>query len=155
MDIASPARATPLATLTIPPAAIPNQPGPDVAVSFSPDGHLLASASNGGTVVLRNIADPLPGQDRHAPRPRPAAGAGQLLPERRARVLRRRSMLTMVEDSITVTQWNVTGPSALARLTTSTLSSVGTGPVARISADGRTWAGARTTGDTVALSALP
>ena len=60
----------------------------------------------------------------------------------------------MVEDSITVTQWNVTGPGAVARLTTSTLPSIGAGPVA-FSTDGRTLAGAHTTGDTVALSALP
>ena len=60
----------------------------------------------------------------------------------------------MVEGNSTVTQWNVTGPSAVTRLTTSTLSSIGAGPVA-FSADGRTVAGAPATGDTLALSALP
>ncbi len=155
-NIASPARATPLATLTIPPAAIPNQPGPDVAVSFSPDGHLLASASDGGTVVLWNIADPAhPARTAtlHAPVPPPPAPVS-FCPNAALAFSADGHMLTMVEDSITVTQWNVTGPSALARLTTSTLSSIGAGPVA-FSADGRTLAGARTTGDTVALSALP
>jgi hypothetical protein len=62
--------------------------------------------------------------------------------------------LTTVEDSTTVTQWNVTGPGAVTRLTTSVLSSIGDGPVA-FSADGRTLAGAHTTGDTIALSLLP
>ena len=56
-NIADPARVTHLATLTVPPQAVPNQPGPDVALSFSLDGHLLASASDGGTVVLWNITD--------------------------------------------------------------------------------------------------
>ena len=154
-NIADPARATPLATLTIPPPAIPNQPGPDVAVSFSPDGHLLASASDGGTVVLWNIADPAhPARTAtlHAPVPPPAPV--NFCPNAALAFSADGHTLTMVEDSITVTQWNVTGPGAVARLTTSTLSSIGAGPVA-FSADGRTLAGARTTGDTVALSALP
>ena len=155
-NIADPARVTPLATLTIPPPAIPNQPGPDVAASFSPDGHLLASASDGGTVVLWNIADPAtrPGPPRSTP-PSPAAGPGPgTSPDVALAFSADDHTLTMVEDSITVTQWNVTAPGAVARLTTSTLSSIGGGPVA-FSTDGRTLAGARTTGDTAGLSALP
>jgi Tol biopolymer transport system component len=154
-NIADPARATPLATLTIPPPTIPNQPGPDVAASFSPDGHLLASASDGGTVVLWNIADPArPARTAtlHAPVPPPAPV--NFCPNAALAFSADDHALTMVEDSITVTQWNVTAPGAVARLTTSTLSSIGGGPVA-FSTDGRTLAGARTTGDTVGLSALP
>ena len=50
-NIADPARVTRIATLT-------RQIGGVPAVSFSPDGQLLASGSDGGTVILRNIADP-------------------------------------------------------------------------------------------------
>ena len=50
-NIADPARATRIATLT-------RQDGDVSALSFSPDGHLLASASERGTVALWNIADP-------------------------------------------------------------------------------------------------
>ncbi len=154
-DIADPARATPLATLTIPPPAWPNQPGPDVAVSFSPDGHLLASASDGGTVVLWNIADPAhPARTATLYAPVPPPAPVNFCPNAALAFSADGHTLTMVEDSTTVTQWNVTGPGAVTRLTTSTLSSIGAGPVA-FSADGRTLAGARTTGDTIALSALP
>jgi len=138
------------------PAKIVDLPGPGGvgAVQFSPDGRILAS-SYGGTVALWNIADPAhPARTAtlHAPVPPPATV--NFCPNAALAFSADGHTLTMVEDSITVTQWNVTGPGAVARLTTSTLSSIGAGPVA-FSADGRTLAGARTTGDTVALSALP
>ena len=50
-NIADPARATRIATLT-------RQAGDVSALSFSPDGHLLASVSERGTVALWDIAGP-------------------------------------------------------------------------------------------------
>ena len=154
-DIAGRARVTHLATLTVPPPAVPNQPGPDVALSFSPDGHLLASASDGGTVVLWNIADtahPARTATLHVPVP-PQAPVNST-PDAALAFSAGGHTLTMVEDSSAVTQWNVTRPGAVTRRAASTLSSIGAGPVA-FSADGRTLAGPRATGDTVALSAIP
>jgi len=153
-NIASPARAARIGTLTIPPPATPSQPG-DVAVLFSPDGHLLASASDNGTVALWNIADPAHPANTatlHAPVPSPAPV--NFCPNAALAFSADGHTLTTVEDSTTVTQWNLTGPGAVTRLTTSTLSSIGDGPVA-FSADGRTLAGAHTTGDTLALTPLP
>lgn len=119
------------------------------------DGHLLASASDGGTVVLWNITDtahPARTATLHAPVP-PQAPVNST-PDAALAFSAGGHTLTMVEDSSTVTQWNVTRPGAVTRLATSTLSSIGAGPVA-FSADGRTLAGSRATGDTLALSALP
>ncbi len=62
--------------------------------------------------------------------------------------------LTMIVGSSTVTRFNVTGPGAVTRITTSTLSGIGAGPVA-VSPGGRTVAGAPAAGDTLALSPLP
>jgi WD40 repeat protein len=154
-NMANPARATPLATLTVPPPATPNQPGPDVAVSFSPDGHLLAGASDGGTVVLWNIADPThPAKTATLHTPVPPPAPVNFCPNAALAFSADGHTLTMAEDSTTVTQWNVTGPGAITRLITSALSSIGAGPVA-FSTDGRTLVGARTTGDMVALSEFP
>jgi WD40 repeat protein len=153
-NIASPARAARTGTLTIPPPAAPSQPG-DIAVSFSPDGHLLASASDSGTVVLWNIADPAHPANTatlHAAVPSPAPVT--FCPDAALAFSADGHTLTTVQDSTTATQWNVTGPGAVTRLTTSILSSIGDGPVA-FSADGRTLAGAHTTGDTIALTLLP
>jgi WD40 repeat protein len=147
-NAADPARVTPIATL-------PGQGGDVAALSFSPDGHLLASASDNGTVVLWNIADPAHPANTatlHAPAPSPAPV--NFCPNAALAFSADGHTLTTVEDSTTVTQWNVTGPGAVARLTTSTLSSIGDGPVA-FSPDGRTLAGAHTTGDTLALTLLP
>ena len=147
-NAADPARVTPIATL-------PGQGGDVAALSFSPDGHLLASASDNGTVVLWNIADPAHPANTatlHAPVPPPAPV--NFCPNAALAFSADGRTLTTVEDSTTVTQWNVTGPGAVTRLTTRFLSSIGDGPVA-FSADGRTLAGAHTTGDTIALSLLP
>ena len=141
------------------PAKIVDLPGPGGvgavgAVQFSPDGRILAS-SYGGTVALWNIADPAhPARTATLYAPVPPPAPVNFCPNAALAFSADGHTLTMVEDSTTVTQWNVTGPGAVTRLTTSTLSSIGAGPVA-FSADGRTLAGARTTGDTVALSALP
>jgi WD40 repeat protein len=123
-------------------------------VLFSPDGHLLASASDSGTVALWNIADPAHPANTatlHAPVPSPAPV--NFCPNAALAFSADGHTLTTVEDSTTVTQWNVTGPGAVTRLTTSILSSIGDGPVA-FSADGRTLVGAHTTGDTLALTLL-
>jgi WD40 repeat protein len=147
-NAADPARVTPVATL-------PGQGGDVAALSFSPDGHLLASASDNGTAVLWNIADPAhPAHTAtlHAAVPSPAPVS--FCPNAALAFSADGHTLTTVEDSTTVTQWNVTGPGAVTRLITSILSSTGDGPVA-FSADGRTLAGAHTTGDTIALSVLP
>jgi len=147
-NAADPARVTPIATL-------PGHGGDVAALSFSPDGHLLASASDNGTVVLWNIADPAHPANTatlHAPVPPPAPV--NFCPNAALAFSADGRTLTTVEDSTTVTQWNVTGPGAVTRLTTSILSGIGDGPVA-FSADGRTLAGAHTTGDTIALSVLP
>jgi WD40 repeat protein len=155
-NIASPARVTRIAALTIPAPPVPSQLGP-VAVSFSPDGHLLASATDGGTVVLWNVTDPAhPARTAtlHAPAPPAPTVSASLWPNAALAFSADSHTLTMVDDSITMTQWHVTGPGAVSRRTTSTLAGIGGGPVA-FSANGRTLAGARTTGDTVALSALP
>jgi hypothetical protein len=50
-NVADPARVTHITTLT-------GHAGDVTALSFSPDGHLLASASGGGTAVMWDVADP-------------------------------------------------------------------------------------------------
>ena len=127
-----------------------------MALSFSPDGHLLASASNNGAVVLvEHCRHGSPGHHRHAPPHRPAAARPQGgFPDVALAFSAGGHTLTTIADNTTVTQWNVTGPGAVTRITTITGHSIGAGPVA-FSADGRTVAGAPATGDTLALWALP
>ncbi len=151
-DIAGPARITHLATLSLPPPASPVQPGPDVALSFSPDGQLLASANDDGTVVLWNVADPAQPARTATLHPNvpPAGPSGDVALAFSAGG----HLLTMIAGNSTVTRLNVTGPGAVTRITTSTLSNIGAGPVA-FSPGGRTVAGAPADGDTLALSALP
>ncbi len=151
-DIAGPARITHLATLTLPPPASPAQPGPDVALSFSPDGQLLASANDDGIVVLWNVADPAQPARIATLHPNvpPAGPSGDVALAFSAGG----HTLTMIVGGSTVTRFSVTGPGAVTRITTSTLSNIGAGPVA-FSPGGRTVAGAPAAGDTLALSPLP
>jgi len=151
-DIVGPARITHLATLTLPPPASPAQPGPDVALSFSPDGQLLASANDDGMVVLWNVADPAQPARIATLHPNvpPAGPSGDVA----LAFSVGGHTLTMIVGSSTVTRFNVTGPGAVTRITTSTLSNIGAGPVA-FSPGGRTVAGAPAAGDTLALSPLP
>jgi len=127
------------------------------AVLFSPDGHLLASASDNGTVVLRNLADPaaavITATGRFPASPPPPPGAG-LLPGAALAFSASGHTLTTIAGNSTVTVWNVTGSGGLTRVTTITTDSIGSGPVA-FSSSGRAVAGAPTTGDTLALWTLP
>ena len=149
-NLADPARVTRIATLT-------GQAGGVSAVSFAPDGHLLASASDGGTVVLRNLTDPaapvitatlrftippsqVPGMTTGADVALAFSAGGRTL--------------TTIANNTAVTLWNVTDPGAVSRIATVTGYRIGAGEVA-FSPDGRTVAGAPTTGDTLALWTLP
>jgi WD40 repeat protein len=150
-NITSPAR---IATLTTPPPVTPGQPE-DLAVSFSPDGRLLATASDSGTVILWNLtrpAHPVRTATLHVPVPPPAPAS--FCPNAALAFSADGRTLTMAEDSTALTQWNLTTPSAVTRLTTSTLTGISAGPVA-FTADSRTLAGARSTGNTITLSAVP
>jgi len=149
-NVADPARATRIATLT-------GQAGGVSAVSFSPDGQLLASGSDGGTVVLRNVADPAAPvitATLHftiAPPRFPGMATG---PDVALAFSADGRTLTTIADNTTVTRWNVTGHGAVSRITTITGNSIGAGEVA-FSPDGRIVAGAPAAGDTLALWTLP
>jgi WD40 repeat protein len=151
-DIAGPARITHLATLTLPPPASSAQPGPDVALSFSPDGQLLASANDDGTVILWNIANPA--QPARIATLHPNVPPGGPSGDIALAFSAGGHTLTMIVGNSTVTQFSVTGLGAVTRITTSTLSSIGAGPVA-FSPGGRAAAGAPAVGDTLALWTLP
>ena len=148
-NAAHPARVTRIATLA-------RQVGGIAALSFSPDRHLLASASDNGAVVLWNVA----GQARPAITatlrltvPAPPAQQGDF-PDVALAFSAGGHTLTTIAGNSTVTRWKVTGPGTATRISTITGNSIGSGPVA-FSAGGRTVAGAPVTGDKVALWALP
>jgi WD40 repeat protein len=149
-NVADLARATRIATLT-------GQAGGVSAVSFSPDGHLLASASDGGTVVLRNLAEPaapvLAATLRFTvPPPQfPGIATG---PDVALAFSADGHTLTTIAGNTAVTLWNVTGPGAASRITTVTGHRIGAGEVA-FSPGGRIVAGAPAAGDTLALWTLP
>ena len=149
-NVADPARATRI-------TALAGQAGGISAVSFSPDGQLLASASDNGTVILRNVADPatpvITATLRFTVPPSQFPGPGTGADVALAFSASGRT-LTTIAGNTTVTLWNVTDPAAVSRITTITGDSIGAGEVA-FSPGGRTLAGAPVTGDTLALWTLP
>jgi eukaryotic-like serine/threonine-protein kinase len=150
-NVADLARVTRVATLT-------GQAGGVSAVSFSPDGQLLATGSDGGTVILRNIADPAAPvitatlRFTIAPPRFPGIATG---PDVTLAFSASGRTLTTIADNTTVTLWNVTRPGAASRIiTTTTGDSIGAGEVA-FSPGGRIVAGAPAAGNTLALWTLP
>jgi len=106
-------------------------------------------------VVLRNVADPaapvITATGRFPASPPPGAG---LLPGAALAFSASGHTLTTIAGNSTVTVWNVTGSGGLTRVTAVTTDNIGSGPLA-FSPGGRAVAGAPTTGDTLALWALP
>jgi eukaryotic-like serine/threonine-protein kinase len=151
-NVTDPARLTQIAVLPAPGGV--NQVN---SVAFSPDGQLLASGSDSGTVILRNIADPATPvitATLHftiAPPRFPGMAAG---PDVALAFSSSGRTLTTIADNTTVTLWNVTRPGAASRITTITGNSIGAGEVA-FSPGGRIVAGAPAAGDTLALWTLP
>ena len=148
-DVTDPARVTRLTILT-------GQAGRVSAVAFSPDGQLLASGSDGGTVILRDVADPAAPVITATLRVTIAPPRSGMVPGPDVALAFSASghTLTTIAGNTTVIVWNVTNPRAVARITTITGNSIGTGEVA-FSPGGRVLAGAPAAGDALALRALP
>ena len=122
------------------------------ALAFSPDGHILASADDDGTVVLRDVTSPAA--------PAVLAVLHLAAPARAdfnwydANIEIAFSAdgrtLTAVAGNTEVTRWDVTSPRAATALFTATSNSLGSGAVA-FAPGGSEIAGPPTAGDTLAL----
>ncbi len=161
-NVAGPARPAQIPARPTEIAVLSAYPGGVSAVVFSPDGHLLASASDSGTVVLRSLADPaapvITATLRFTVPPAQFPGPGTSPDVALAFSVGGRTLTTIAGNTgVTlwnVTEWNVTDPGAVSRITTITGDSIGEGAVA-FSPGGRTLAGAPTSGDALALWTLP
>jgi WD40 repeat protein len=125
------------------------------ALAFSPGGHILASASDDGTVVLRDMANPaapavLAVLRLAIPASADFSQAGSNIEI--AFSADGRTLTAIAGDA--ATRWDVADPHAVTRVFTVTSDSIGSGAVA-FASGGREIAGPPTTGDTLALWRLP
>jgi WD40 repeat protein len=123
------------------------------ALAFSPDGRILASASDNGTVVLRDVTDPAAPAVLavlHLAVPGVRADFSQLDSNVEIAFSADGRTLTAVAGNTAVTRWDVASPRAVTRLFTVTGNSLGSGAVA-FAPGGMEIAGPPTAGDTLAL----
>jgi WD40 repeat protein len=128
------------------------------AVAFSPDGHVLASASDDGTVVLRDVtrpADPVVLAVLHLAIPGTRAELSQLDSNVEIAFSADGRALTAIAGNTAVTRWDVASLPAVTRVfTVTSRDAIGSGAVA-FAPGGNEVAGPPAAGDTLALWRFP
>ena len=123
------------------------------ALAFSPDARILASASDDGTVVLRDVTDPAAPAVLavlHLAVPGVRPDLSQLDSNIEMAFSADGRTLTAVAGNTAVTRWDVASPRAVTRLFTVTSDRLGSGAVA-FALGGMEIVGPPTAGDTLAL----
>lgn len=128
------------------------------ALAFSPDGRVLASASDDGTVVLRDMTSPAAPSVLavlHLPIPGIRADLSQLDSNIEIAFSADGRSLTAIAGNTSVTRWDVANPQSVTRVFTVTSdSAIGSGAVA-FSPGGGEIVGPPPAGNTLSLWRLP